>query len=122
ETLDMRLRSVLRARDNQPAYLAQQARAGFALDLPPQFVRTHHQRRQVIALADRKARHARVAMRRPVRMRRIEPIEADHFGAALRELQRRGASHVAKAENSNVVIRHGTPPRISDRNSLPEIS
>src|SRR5215831_19301102 len=108
ESFDMGEGGPFRARDHEAAVGGQQAGARLMLDLAPDFVSAHHQRRQMIALADRKPCDARVAMGGAVRVRRRVRVEREHARATLCELKGGGAAHRTQPEDNGVMTAHAS--------------
>ena len=93
--------------DDQPAALREQILAGLGLELPPDRVRTLHQRRVGLAFADRLAGDARVPVGRAVDVRRRESIDADGADPAPGELVEGRRAGGAEADDGHVIRAHG---------------
>src|SRR5450631_11954 len=109
EVLDVRGCPPRAARDDEAAGDDEELRARLRLDVAPDLVRAAHDRRVVLALADRDARDAGVAVRRAKRVGRREAVDAEHLRAALGRLV--GARRADRSQSHDDEVVHETGVR-----------
>ena len=88
--------------DQKLAARHHERRAGAVFDLSPDLMRTQRQRRELLALADRLPRDARLAMRRTAVVRRIIAVDANCSDATQRKLIQHRRTHRAKPDYGNI--------------------